>query len=201
MAREWFFQDADQVLGPLMPADLRRLTQQGRITTDTPIRKGAEGKWVRAAKVPGLFDAATPAVVPIAAPAAPPQQPLGFFAYWNTYWKAARGPVWLPVLLVVPLLPLLSLLKPLLTRVSNNTQVATLGDAAPRYFATLNEYPSRLVLRRKGDLFTLAVDGSELVIHRIDQSGGFRSLEMTVDQSGIAIYEIGVKQLGKGEAP
>src|SRR5262245_12090773 len=69
MAREWFFQDGDQVLGPLMPADLRRLLQQGRINPDTPIRKGAEGKWLRAAKVPGLLD-------PVAAPAAPAVVPV-----------------------------------------------------------------------------------------------------------------------------
>jgi hypothetical protein len=119
MAREWYFQDAGQVLGPLMPADLRRLAHQGRINADTLIRKGADGKWVRAAKVPGLLDTVTAPAAPVGRPAAIPPAPapqpeLGFFAYWNAYWKAARGPVWLPLLLVVPLVPVLSLLKPLL---------------------------------------------------------------------------------------
>jgi len=84
MAHEWFVQHGGKAVGPLTPAQLKKLAAERKITPATQIRQGAEGAWVAAARVQGLFAPAAPAVpsstVPKAAssppaaqkPAAPP---------------------------------------------------------------------------------------------------------------------------------
>jgi len=42
-------------LGPVESAELRRLADTGTVTPDALVRKGADGRWVRADKVQGLF--------------------------------------------------------------------------------------------------------------------------------------------------
>lgn len=48
------------VVGPLNGSDLRSHAASGRITTDTFIRKGANGQWVLADRIKGLFDQPAP---------------------------------------------------------------------------------------------------------------------------------------------
>ena len=55
MAAEWFLKVGNQVHGPMSAAELRQKAAAGLIGSETPIRKGADGRWVPAAKVQGLF--------------------------------------------------------------------------------------------------------------------------------------------------
>ena len=55
MAAEWFYQVKGRQSGPVEPAELRRLADTGIVTPDTPVRKVADGRWVRAEQVQGLF--------------------------------------------------------------------------------------------------------------------------------------------------
>lgn len=55
MAAEWFYLVVDQQFGPVSAVEIRALAAAGTITPDMLIRKGADGRWVCAAKVQGLF--------------------------------------------------------------------------------------------------------------------------------------------------
>ena len=60
MAAEWFYQAKGQQLGPVAPAELRRLVDTGTVTPHTLVCKAiaadmAGDDWVRAAKVQGLL--------------------------------------------------------------------------------------------------------------------------------------------------
>ncbi len=70
MAAEWFVNLAGRQHGPVSTPELKRLADEGRITPDTQIRKGAQGAWFRAVRVPGLFD--TGKIAGSQANAAPP---------------------------------------------------------------------------------------------------------------------------------
>jgi len=48
------------VVGPLNGSDLRSHAASGRVTTDTFVRKGANGQWVLADRIKGLFDQPAP---------------------------------------------------------------------------------------------------------------------------------------------
>ena len=55
MAAEWFYQAKGQHLGPVEPAELRRLADRGAVLPNTLVRKGTAGAWVPAEKIQGLF--------------------------------------------------------------------------------------------------------------------------------------------------
>jgi len=55
MTREWYFQVMGQELGPLSVGELKAKVANGQIQPDTLVRKTAEGKWIFAGKVKGLF--------------------------------------------------------------------------------------------------------------------------------------------------
>ncbi len=92
MANEWYVQHGGKQHGPLTAVNLKKLADDGKIAPTTPVRLGADGAWVPAARVKGLFPAtaaAQPAAKPVAsgakaasppapktsAPAAPPVAP------------------------------------------------------------------------------------------------------------------------------
>ena len=55
MADSFFYQDAENtVQGPLTPAALKQLANEGVIAESTLVRKGEEGPWYQAGKIPGL---------------------------------------------------------------------------------------------------------------------------------------------------
>lgn len=66
MTREWYFQVMGQELGPLSVGELKAKVTSGQIQPDTLVRKTAEGKWIFAGKVKGLF----------AVPEEPPPEPV-----------------------------------------------------------------------------------------------------------------------------
>ncbi len=71
MTREWYFQVMGQELGPLSVGELKAKVANGQIQPDTLVRKTAEGKWVFAGKVKGLFAIPEePPPAPVAPPAA-----------------------------------------------------------------------------------------------------------------------------------
>lgn len=55
MATQWFVHADGKQYGPLTPSQLKGMVDQGKVTHDTPVRMGAEGKWVRAGRVKGLL--------------------------------------------------------------------------------------------------------------------------------------------------
>ncbi|KAA5547004.1 hypothetical protein FYK55_00880 [Roseiconus nitratireducens] len=55
MSREWFVDHKGKTLGPFRTKQLKRLAETGQINSETRIRIGSAGKWVRAASVRGLF--------------------------------------------------------------------------------------------------------------------------------------------------
>ena len=52
----WYYQAMGQDTGPLSPADLKELAKSGLLTPDMPVRIGADGEWLPASQVLGLFD-------------------------------------------------------------------------------------------------------------------------------------------------
>ena len=75
MAAEWFYQAKGQQWGPVLSAELRRLADTGILTPDTLVCRAtatgmADGRWVRTAKVQGLFQS------PPSPPPLPPGVPL-----------------------------------------------------------------------------------------------------------------------------
>jgi hypothetical protein len=65
---DWFYNVGDHVHGPMSPAELKWKATSGEILPDTPVRKGADGVWVRAVIVQGLFQRSDSA--PTSSPAA-----------------------------------------------------------------------------------------------------------------------------------
>ncbi len=55
IAKEFYYQVADQVVGPVSGGDLRQKALDGSVTLDTPVRVGANGDWVPATRLKGLF--------------------------------------------------------------------------------------------------------------------------------------------------
>jgi hypothetical protein len=53
--REWFFQSMGQAVGPINGAELQAKAAAGAIDRESLVRKGADGKWVKAGKVQGLI--------------------------------------------------------------------------------------------------------------------------------------------------
>jgi hypothetical protein len=70
MAHEWYVQHNGKLYGPLSSANLKKLAAEGRISAATNVRLGAEGNWVPAARVQGLFVASSAEAPPVTGPAA-----------------------------------------------------------------------------------------------------------------------------------
>jgi hypothetical protein len=68
MTAEWFYARNGQMAGPLTAQQLRQDALAGKVTASDHVRRGANGAWVSAANVKGLFD---PAPTP-PKPALPP---------------------------------------------------------------------------------------------------------------------------------
>ncbi|MCX7429197.1 MAG: tetratricopeptide repeat protein [Planctomycetia bacterium] len=78
MATEWFYQAKGQQCGPVASSELRRLADAGAIMPDTLVCRAtatrmADGRWVRAEEVQGLFQRSAPASPP--SPASSPPLP------------------------------------------------------------------------------------------------------------------------------
>ena len=52
----WYYRKADGEAGPFLARQMRKLASQGVITSQWRVRKGTEGKWIRATNVLGLLD-------------------------------------------------------------------------------------------------------------------------------------------------
>jgi hypothetical protein len=55
MASDWFVRISNVERGPISSEMLRHLALEGRVTPETPLRKGVAGTWVTANHVKGLF--------------------------------------------------------------------------------------------------------------------------------------------------
>jgi uncharacterized Zn finger protein (UPF0148 family) len=85
MASQWFYELMGERIGPVSSAELVALAQRGTVTHDTSVRKGADGNWVPAKRVRGLFCVPNTTSVPLPTVASaqsqkqpvdtPPQQP------------------------------------------------------------------------------------------------------------------------------
>jgi hypothetical protein len=56
VATEWFYQTMGDCVGPLTASQVREHAEAGRISLDTYVRKGRDGRWVLADRIKGLFD-------------------------------------------------------------------------------------------------------------------------------------------------
>jgi hypothetical protein len=72
---------------------------------------------------------------------------------------------------------------------------AILADAKPEEFNGMGDYLSRVALRREGEVFTLGVDGRELIVHRIPDQPDPSQLELTLEFATSRVYDVGVWQL------
>jgi hypothetical protein len=76
MESQWYIHtESGEVEGPLSPVMLKARADSGAIGPDTPVRNGAEGKWLAATRVKGLFPSSPvpppPPVAPLKIPSAP----------------------------------------------------------------------------------------------------------------------------------
>jgi hypothetical protein len=55
MAGEWYYKVLGQEAGPVSPSDLEDLAESGFLTPEVLVRKGADGDWIPAGQVRGLF--------------------------------------------------------------------------------------------------------------------------------------------------
>jgi S1-C subfamily serine protease len=55
MASEWYFKAGSHEHGPFSSKQLRKLAAEGRVTPDSPLRRGRAARWFPAGKVEGLF--------------------------------------------------------------------------------------------------------------------------------------------------
>lgn len=76
MAAEWFYRSSDQKSEPVDSRELRRLAETGIVRPDTLVRKGVDGRWVRAERVRGLFQRSTPAPSSSLGASPPPPLPM-----------------------------------------------------------------------------------------------------------------------------
>lgn len=51
----WYYQRASEVVGPVAWEELQQKADEGEISPDTPVRRGAEGPWRPASDVEGLW--------------------------------------------------------------------------------------------------------------------------------------------------
>ncbi len=58
MANEWYVRIGEKEYGPFASAKLKQLADAGKISPETLVRLGTDGKWVPASKVKGLFESA-----------------------------------------------------------------------------------------------------------------------------------------------
>ncbi|MBE9033068.1 AIM24 family protein [filamentous cyanobacterium LEGE 11480] len=68
----WYYRHAEQEMGPVSPKDLVTAVNQGIIQPETPVRQ-AEGEWMSAGRVQGLFKQPSPKRKPSQAAAEPSQ--------------------------------------------------------------------------------------------------------------------------------
>lgn len=73
MSSEWYFQSKGRRFGPITASLLKQHVEAGRVGPETLVRRDAEGDWVPAAQIRGLFKD-VPASVP---PADPPAKSAG----------------------------------------------------------------------------------------------------------------------------
>ena len=71
MTAEWYYARNSQMAGPLTADQLRQDAIAGKVTKSDHVRRGANGTWVTAEKVKGLFDPAPPPPAPPHIAAAP----------------------------------------------------------------------------------------------------------------------------------
>ena len=55
MATEWYCKIMGDEWGPMSSQELMAVAQRGRLTRNDTVRRGADGTWVRAEVVKGLF--------------------------------------------------------------------------------------------------------------------------------------------------
>lgn len=55
MTIELFVERDGEISGPFSASELREMVRNGKVHTEDAIRKGTDGKWTRAGKIPGLF--------------------------------------------------------------------------------------------------------------------------------------------------
>lgn len=71
MASQWYCRTEDQEFGPFSSAELKMLCRESRLLPQHQVRQGAEGRWILASQVQGLFAADPAKPIKQAEPLAP----------------------------------------------------------------------------------------------------------------------------------
>ncbi len=93
MSEEWHYSRGEELVGPVSPAQLRKLAASGQLSPDDLVWKEGMADWVQARKLKGLFPAQPAADVPPplpvspVLPAAPPQSLLPMPIAPGFAWK------------------------------------------------------------------------------------------------------------------
>ena len=72
MATDWYVRIGNAERGPISSEALKQLALEGRVTPETPLKKGAAGDWVPASRVKGLFGPPVASAIPPSMPASVP---------------------------------------------------------------------------------------------------------------------------------
>ncbi len=80
-----------------------------------------------------------------------------------------------------------------------NSVSVTLADAEPREAQCFGPHISRVVLRREGKVCTVAVDGVELVRHRLEKAEAYKGVTLSFGATGKKVYDLGIRSLERGK--
>ncbi len=96
MASKWYFQLGESALGPVTAGSLLERAGDGRLSPSDLVRKGSDGKWVRAERVQGLiFRDAVPPPIPKRNPAPLVAEVVGEVGQRSSQAQSGRIPTWL----------------------------------------------------------------------------------------------------------
>jgi hypothetical protein len=56
MAAQWYYQVMGEAVGPMSASELKHAAQTGKVMPESLVKKGADGDWVLAERVKGLFE-------------------------------------------------------------------------------------------------------------------------------------------------
>ena len=86
--------------------------------------------------------------------------------------------------------------KPLTVALDQFHNRASLPDADPVVLPA-SQIIRHLAFRRVGTVYTLAIDGQELVVHRVEEAAPFQGIELVVNDTSTLVYDVSIRQLDK----
>jgi hypothetical protein len=85
--------------------------------------------------------------------------------------------------------------KPVTTTLNQFHHQASLTDADPVRLPA-SQVIRHVALRRVGTVYTLAVDGQELIVHRLEEAAPIQGVELVLNDTSTLVYDVSVRRLG-----